>query len=150
MRKKNIEKGYKGYVSSRPILDNRVPQHIQNLVIRDYAKKNGIFYKLSAVEYAIEDSFLILKHLVDQIQMYDGIILYTMFMLPGHKNERQQIYKTVLKSNGSLHSAVEGFSLTKEEDIAKWENVILTEQICRDINYSEIEDGIRRFCRKAT
>ena len=39
--------GYRGYITSRPFLGERAPQHIQNLVIRDYAAKHGLDYLLS-------------------------------------------------------------------------------------------------------
>ena len=32
-------KKIKGYIFSRPFLDERAPQHIQNLVIREFCKK---------------------------------------------------------------------------------------------------------------
>lgn len=34
----------KGYIFSRPFLGERVPQHIQNIVIRDYCIKNNITF----------------------------------------------------------------------------------------------------------
>ncbi len=31
--------GYRGYIFSRPLLGNRVQQHVQNLAIREYCQK---------------------------------------------------------------------------------------------------------------
>ena len=36
------QKGYRGYVFSRSVDNHRVPQHIQNLVIRDYAQRRKL------------------------------------------------------------------------------------------------------------
>ena len=36
------QKGYRGYVFSRSVDSHRVPQHIQNLVIRDYAARRKL------------------------------------------------------------------------------------------------------------
>ena len=44
-------KKLKGYIFSRPFLGERVPQHIQNIVLRDYSKKLNINFLLSATEY---------------------------------------------------------------------------------------------------
>ena len=34
-------RGLRGYIASRPVAGARVPQHVQNLVIRDYARRKG-------------------------------------------------------------------------------------------------------------
>ena len=55
------QKGYRGYVFSRSVDSHRVPQHIQNLVIRDYAARRKLHYLLSATEYTMPDCYLILE-----------------------------------------------------------------------------------------
>ena len=57
--KSKIEKRFRGYIFSRPFMEERVPQHVQNIVIRDYCSKKDIQYLLSATEYAMENSALI-------------------------------------------------------------------------------------------
>ena len=37
----------KGYIFSRPFLSERVPQHIQNIVLNDYCKKTKNMYLLA-------------------------------------------------------------------------------------------------------
>jgi len=75
-------KGYRGYVFSRSVDSHRVPQHIQNLVIRDYAARCKLHYLLSATEYTMPDCYLILEQVLAELAALDGVILYTMFMLP--------------------------------------------------------------------
>ena len=41
-------KNLKGYIFSRKFYDERVPQHIQNLVLRNYCQMNKLNYLLSA------------------------------------------------------------------------------------------------------
>lgn len=132
-------KGYRGYVFSRSVDNHRVPQHIQNLVIRDYASRRKLHYLLSATEYAIPNSYLILEQVLDELATLEGVILYSMFMLPAETGERNRVYRRLLDAGGSLHSAVEGFVLADEADIERWENVLRTAHICRDLNYKEIE-----------
>ena len=132
-------KGYRGYVFSRLLDGHRVPQHIQNLVIRDYAQRRRLHYLLSATEYSMQGSYLILEQILDDLTALDGIIVYTMFVLPAVAAQRRAIYKRVLAAGCSLHAAVEGFVLKDEDDIERWENVLLTADICRDVQYQEIE-----------
>jgi len=132
-------KGYRGYVFSRSVDNHRVPQHIQNLVIRDYAARRRLHYLLSATEYAMPGCYLILEQVLDELETLEGVILYSMFMLPAVASERYRIYQRLLDAGGGLHSAVEGFALTHEPDIERWENVLRTAHICRDLNYQEIE-----------
>ena len=139
----SIQKGYRGYIFSRPIEGHRVPQHIQNLVIRDYATRHGLHYLLSATEYSMEGSHLILEQTLDELGAVDGIIVYTMLVLPAVAAQRRSIYKRVLDAGCSLRAAVEGFVLEDEGDIERWENVLLTADVCRDIEYQEIERWLR-------
>jgi sporadic carbohydrate cluster protein (TIGR04323 family) len=133
------QKGYRGYVFSRSVGDHRVPQHIQNLVIRDYAARRKLHYLLSATEYAMPGCYLILQQVLDDLAALDGVILYSMFMLPSAPVERDRMYRKLLKAGCRLHSAVEGFVLEDEADIERWENVLRTADICRDLKYQEIE-----------
>lgn len=131
--------GFRGYIGCRPIYGSRVAQHIQNLVIRDYTLKMGVMFKLSAVEYAMEDSFLILRRVLDELPSLEGIVLYSIFMLPEDRSSRQSIYEKVLGAGAELHTAVEGMILQTAADIEVWENVLITRQITSGIDYSETE-----------
>lgn len=132
-------KGYRGYVFSRPIDNHRVPQHIQNLVIRDYAARRKLLYLLSATEYAMTDCYLILEQVLADLASVDGVILYSMFMLPPEPRRRAAIYHRLLEAGSRLHAAVEGFVLESNADIERWENVLQTADICKDLKYQEIE-----------
>ena len=107
----NIEKGFRGYIFSRPFMEERVPQHVQNIVIRDYCSKKGIHYLLSASEYAMNNSTLILRQLINDLPDIDGIVAYSIFQMPEDDTERQNIFNTILSSQKQIHFAVEGLSL---------------------------------------
>ena len=74
-------KKIRGYMFSRNFMGERVPQHIQNQVIRNYCKDNNYHYLLSAVEYAINNSQLILNQLLDQSENVDGFGFYSLFSI---------------------------------------------------------------------
>ena len=46
-----------GYISSREIDGNIIPQKVQNLVIRDYAERYNMNLLLSSTEYKMKNSF---------------------------------------------------------------------------------------------
>ena len=121
--KSEIEKRFRGYIFSRPFMEERVPQHVQNIVIRDYCKKQGIQYLLSATEYAMENSALTLRQLVNDLSSIDGIVAYSIFQMPEDDNERQSIFNSVLSLKKELHFAVEGLSIYDNETYNHIENI---------------------------
>ena len=109
--KSEIEKRFRGYIFSRPFMQERVPQHVQNIIIRDYCSKHGIQYLLSATEYAMENSTLMLRQLVRELPEIDGIVAYSIFQMPENDSERQSIFESILSSKKEIHFAVEGLSI---------------------------------------
>ena len=97
-------------------MNERVPQHVQNLVIRDHCKKQGLQYLLSATEYAIENSYLILNQVLDELTQLDGIVFYSLFLLPEEKLERDKITQLVLDKNKTIYFALEGLKISNEKE----------------------------------
>jgi len=121
--KSETEKRFRGYIFSRPFMQERVPQHVQNIIIRDYCKKNGIQYLLSATEYAMENSALMLRQLVKDLSNIDGIVAYSIFQMPEDDNERQRIFNRIILLNKEIHFAVEGLSIYDNETYNHIENI---------------------------
>ena len=59
-------KKLRGYIFSRPFLGERVPQHIQNLVLREYCSRKKLQFLLSFVEYRFENSSLMLEKVLNE------------------------------------------------------------------------------------
>ena len=116
-------KSLKGYIFSRPFFGERAPQHIQNIVLRDYCKKKKINFLLSSTEYTIEKSTYILNEVIKNIDSYDGIIFYSFLQMPEINNERHNLYKLILKKKKELHFAVENLVVKKENDLKKIEDL---------------------------
>ena len=53
-----------GYIFSREIDGNIIPQKVQNLVIRDYATRTSKDLLLSSTEYKMKNSYLMLNSLI--------------------------------------------------------------------------------------
>ena len=118
-----IKKRFRGYIFSRSFMEERVPQHVQNIVIRDYCSKKNIHYLLSATEYAMENSAIMLRQLVKDLPTIDGIVAYSIFQMPEDDDERQSIFNSVLSFKKEIHFAVEGLSLYDNATYSHIENI---------------------------
>ncbi len=119
---------YRGYIFSRPFLGERVPQHVQNLVIRNYCQIKSLHYLLSATEYAFNDSFIILKNVMNNLKDIDGIVCYSLFQLPEDQILRKEIISKIIKNKKSIHFACENLAIINEEDIQQIENMWAVKQ----------------------
>lgn len=114
----------KGYIFSRPFNGERAPQHVQNIVLKDYCLKNNHHLLLSATEYTYKNNYFILKQILSEIKNYDGILFYSVLQMPGDINFRKDIYKMILHSKKSLHFAVENFKVKNKSEFEKIEELI--------------------------
>jgi sporadic carbohydrate cluster protein (TIGR04323 family) len=124
----NARKGYRGYIGSRPLFGNRTAQHVQNLVVRDYCQRQGMTYLLSAVEYTMPGCYLMLTDVLNELPQIEGVVAYSLFMLPERAERRQIVYRRVLDAGASLHFALESLSLTGGEGIGRLEDIWQVQQ----------------------
>jgi sporadic carbohydrate cluster protein (TIGR04323 family) len=117
--------GHRGYIGARPLNGNRTPQHVQNIVIRDYARRKNLQYLLSAAEHTMPGSYMILEDLLDELPRLKGIICYSIFMLPPDESRRRDIYNRVLREGCDLHAAVEELTIASNDDIQAVEDILL-------------------------
>ena len=116
-------RGYRGYIGSRSYFGERTPQKVQNLMIRDFCRRHGFAYLLSATEYAMPGCYLMLHDLLSQLDRIEGIVLYSIFMLPDRPERREIIVGQILGNKGSLHGALEEISVTDYESYKKIEDI---------------------------
>ncbi len=122
------ERGYRGYVGSRPVRGVTFPQRVQNLVVRDYAERRGLAYRLSLVEHAMPGSYMVLANLLDELPKLDGVIFFSAFMLPPDARARRAIYDRLLGAGATLHLALENRAVNDESSCADLEETILVAQ----------------------
>ncbi len=113
----------RGYLFSRPFMGERVPQHVQNLVIRDYCGRNKLHFLLSATEYAMDGCHLILKQVLDELPDIAGIAFYSLFQLSEDAAERKAVYARALSLGKTLHFAVEGLKAGNQADCDRIETL---------------------------
>jgi sporadic carbohydrate cluster protein (TIGR04323 family) len=120
-----IEKqGYRGYIASRAVNGSSVPQRVQNLVVRDYAQNKNVDFKLSAVEYIMPGCFMILEDVLNELPTLEGVIMYSLFMMPDDKKRRRDIFDRILREGCVFHAALENLSICKLEDIPRIEDIL--------------------------
>lgn len=109
--------GFRGYIGSRPYGGQRAPQHVQNLVIRDYCQRRGMTYLLSATEWAMPGCTVMLNEVLAELDRIEGVVLYSLSMLPEAPAQRLAVCQKILAAGASLHGAVEGIAITRAADL---------------------------------
>jgi len=116
--------GYRGYIASAPVRGTHYPQRVQNLVVRDYAARRGLTFKLSLTEYAMPGCYMMLENVLAELPHLDGCIIFSAFMLPKAKKRRLDVYARVFESGAVLHAALENLVLSNESDISIFEDIL--------------------------
>lgn len=129
-------KGWRGYIFSREIGGQMIPQRVQNLVLRVYAEKSGLLYLLSATEYHNPGGYMMLESLYAELPKLDGILFYSLNMLPEDRARRLNLYEKVLKARRGLRFALEELALEKAGDVALLEDVFAARQLSRRADLS--------------
>ncbi len=117
------KKGFRGYIFSRSIADNFIPQRVQNLVIRDFAERNKIFFKLSSTEYNMNNCFLMLNSLIKNIKKIDGVIFYSIEMIVDLK-KIDNFFKKIFKEKKVVYFALEEIKVSSIKDLNKIKQIL--------------------------
>jgi len=121
--------GYRGYITSRPVRDSHFPQRVQNLVVRDYAQRRKLPFRLSLTEYAMPGCSMMLESLLGELDTLDGIILFSAFTLPADRERRKGVYQRVLAAGKTMHAALENLVVRTPADVARWDDIIEVDAI---------------------
>ena len=109
-------------------MGERVPQHVQNIVIKDFCRKKKFNFLLSVTEYSMTNSFHILKELLDNLSGIYGVVAYSVFQMPYEDKTRRMIYKKILKKRKKIFFACEGLKISNAKDIKRIENIWLVKK----------------------
>ena len=118
----------RGYITARHIRGSHVPQRVQNLVVRDYTQRNGIDFRLSEVEYLMPGCYIMLNSVIAELPHIDGIVAYSLFMMPKRRARRMNDWQSFIDSGRTLHFAVENFALSTATDIQTAEDILAIDQ----------------------
>ena len=100
-------------------MGERAPQRVQNIIIRDFCKKNSLHYLLRTTEYKMKNSFLMLKNLISDMKNIDGIVAYSLFQLPENYEYRTEVLKKIIKKKKFIFFAVEQMKILNFQDIVR-------------------------------
>ena len=118
-------KGYRGYIFSRSINSNFIPQRVQNLVIRDFAERKKLFFKLSSTEYNMNKCYTMLRTFLEDINKIDGIIFYSIEMALDDKKLVLELINFFIKKNKTIYFAVEELKVSSKNDLNKIKEILL-------------------------
>jgi sporadic carbohydrate cluster protein (TIGR04323 family) len=125
--------GYRGYVSCREFGGFRIPVPVQTIVLRDYCARNKLLYKLHVNENEFPHSYMVLDGMMRDLDGLEGILMFSMFMLPARAERRRAIYRQVLAAGVELHLVLENFVIRGAADVQPVEEVLSA-------------TGLLRFC----
>ena len=137
----------KGYIFSRDFFGERVPQNVQNIVLRDYCKKNKHTFLLSGTEYTFKKSSYILFEILEKLNNYDGILFYSLYQLPEDKEKRKEFFKKIIHKKKQIHFTLENIILKNMKDVDYVEKIFLLKQsIISDKNTGSSHSSILHMC----
>lgn len=111
-------------------MGERVPQSVQNLVLRNFCKNNNLIFELSSTEYAMNESYYILNQLLVN-KKYKCIIFYSLFQLPENNILRYEILIKFFKRKKKLIFVLENITANKINDIQDIENIWYVKKISK-------------------
>lgn len=126
---KSNRKGFRGYIRARQEMGRSVPQHVQQLVMRDYCKKQGITFLLSATEYLMHGCTQILDAVLDDLDHLEGIVMYSLYLMPESREKRLRMFKRLFEKGCVLHCASEGIVIAGWDDVARIEDTWLIKEV---------------------
>lgn len=129
MSTKPNRKGYRGYIRARQEMGRSVPQHIQQLVMRDYCKNRNMTFLLSATEYLMEGCTLILDAVLDELDHIEGIVMYSLYLFPRSREKRMELYRRLFEKGCELHAAAENIVIRNWDDVGRIEDIWLVKEV---------------------
>ena len=128
----------RGYNFSRSFMGERAPQHVQNIVIKDFCNKNNLNFLLSATEYSMKNSTYILNELINDLENLYGIVAYSIFQLPENEKKRKNMLNKILKKKRKIFFACENLKVTNKNELEAVETIWRIRKSTDNFNYSQL------------
>ena len=131
-----LKKRLRGYMFSRKVDGQLVPQRLQNMLIREYVESRECEFLLSAVEYYMDDCYMMLDALLERIDEIDGLVFFSMTFLPSSNARREALLSTILNNKKEIHFALENLAIKNAEDVERLNDIIATQALARTAQYT--------------
>jgi sporadic carbohydrate cluster protein (TIGR04323 family) len=130
--------GYRGYVTSRGFGEFRIPVPLQSLALRDYCARNGMAFVLPVNENSFPHSYLVLEGMIQDLSGYDGVVMYSMLMLPQRSERRRQILERILDQGCAVHMVLEGLVVNGRHDVDHVEELLVLNRMAARLSDSPL------------
>lgn len=130
----------RGYCTHQKFGDFRIPVPQQNVIIRDFAKKNNFGFKLSTNEFYFDNCYMQLSRLIEiciNEKIY-GLVMLSYLMLPEDLQKLNKILKKLLKSNIKVFFIIENLQIENEIQLKKFFNTVILKNEIKKINPKKI------------
>ena len=137
----------RGYIASGEFNGHRIPQHIQNQIVKSYCDANDLKFILSRAEYWLNGStdcqlWAALK------EGFKHIVFYSIWQLPERETVRKKVYEHCIQNKITLHFAAERMrSEACKKTFSEFEILIKSNLlISKEINNNHLND-LRKFIK---
>ena len=133
------------YIASGEFNGHRIPQHIQNQIIKSYCDSHTLKFVLSRAEYWINGGtdcqlWAALK------EGFQHIVFYSIWQLPHSESMRQKIYKYCIINQITIHFAVEHIQAKADQETFIDLEVLIKSNllISQNANYHDYLNELRK------
>ena len=128
MKSQIFKKKLQGYISSGKIDGNFFPQKIQNLCLKNYCDVNKYTLILSATEFKMKGSNLVLKGLKEKLNSFEGIVFFSIKQID---KDKLSILKYFVNLKKEIQFYYENIEI---KNIKNYKKIILLLKINKFIN----------------
>jgi sporadic carbohydrate cluster protein (TIGR04323 family) len=93
-------------------------------------------------EHTMPNCFMQMNSLVEEAPRLEGIILYSIFMLPVDSQKRRNLCEKILRANCTIHGAVENISISNWKDFEKNETLLKINKLIHFPDINQLEKDI--------
>jgi sporadic carbohydrate cluster protein (TIGR04323 family) len=123
-RDESAREGFKGYCIHQPFGGMQIPIPGQNAVMRDYAARQRLIFKLSVNELNFPDCHVMLDSLTSHLDGLEGIIMTSLFILPRDDDARHRVLQRFVDEGRALHLVFENIVVREAADCDAVEQII--------------------------
>ena len=104
----------RGYIASGEFNGNRIPQHLQNQIVKSYCDANGLEFVLSRAEYWINGATQCQLWAALQ-EGFKNIVFFSLWQLSSIQKDREKVYYYCKYNHIILHFATERMHVNPDE-----------------------------------
>lgn len=130
----------RGYCTHQKFGSFKIPVPLQNVIIRDFAKKNNFGFKLSTNEFYFDNCYMQLLRLIEiciSEKIY-GLVMLSYLMLPKDLQELNKILKKLLKNNIKVYFIIENLQIENKFQLKDFFNTFILKNEIKKINLKKL------------